>query len=182
MAKIRIYELARTLNMTNKDLLAKLKDMGLDVKSHMSSVESDIADKVRDEVFGTGGETSDVIEQKRVGSNVIRKRKQKPRTEEPKPQPPVEKVSTRTKKTSESEEETLPEPSKNDPTTAAENDAADIPQAETTTPESPPSDKETTEAKAEKTAAEDKEAPAAGKPTKKKAKSKKQTAARIIKF
>jgi translation initiation factor IF-2 len=39
MAKLRVHELARDLNMTNKVLLAKLNDMDISVKSHMSSLD-----------------------------------------------------------------------------------------------------------------------------------------------
>ena len=38
MAKIRVYELAKQLNMTNKVLLEKLKEMDIAVKSHMSAI------------------------------------------------------------------------------------------------------------------------------------------------
>ena len=77
MAKIRIYELARTLNMTNQALLERLAEMGIEVKSHMSSLEEDMVEKVKQEIFAGGSAQAAVVEQKRVGSNVIRKRKQK---------------------------------------------------------------------------------------------------------
>ena len=43
MAAIRVYELARDLNMTNKSLIEKIKDMDIDVeiKSHMSALEDE---------------------------------------------------------------------------------------------------------------------------------------------
>ncbi len=39
MAKIRVYELARDLNMTNKVLLEKIQDMDFPAASHMSSLD-----------------------------------------------------------------------------------------------------------------------------------------------
>ena len=77
MAKIRIYELARALNMTNQALLERLAEMGIEAKSHMSSLEEDIVEKVKQEIFAGGSPQAAVVEKKRVGSNVIRKRKQK---------------------------------------------------------------------------------------------------------
>ena len=50
MATIRIYELARDLNMTNKALLEKLSDMDIAVKSHMSSLDKETEDKVRNQI------------------------------------------------------------------------------------------------------------------------------------
>ena len=47
MAKIRIYELARDLNMTNKVLLEKMRNMDIQVKSHMSSLDDDTVAKIR---------------------------------------------------------------------------------------------------------------------------------------
>ncbi|NWH03724.1 translation initiation factor IF-2 [Desulfobacter latus] len=44
MAKVRVYELAKDLNMTNKQLLEKLKELKIDAKSHMSALgNSDVA-------------------------------------------------------------------------------------------------------------------------------------------
>ena len=37
MAKVRVYELAKDLNMTNKALLNKMKELKIEVKSHMRS-------------------------------------------------------------------------------------------------------------------------------------------------
>ena len=48
MAKIRVYELARTLNMNNKELLQKIEEMEIEVKSHMSSLDDEIVDKVKE--------------------------------------------------------------------------------------------------------------------------------------
>ncbi len=73
MAKIRVYELAKKLNMTNKVLLSKLKAMNIDVKSHMSSLENDIAVQIKNNLLGRKKTQSEV----RVKSSVIRRRKPK---------------------------------------------------------------------------------------------------------
>ena len=47
MAKIRVYELARELKMESKVLLAKMKEMGIQVPSHQSTLTSAQIEKVR---------------------------------------------------------------------------------------------------------------------------------------
>ncbi len=48
MSKTRVHELAKTLNIGSKDLIEKLKEMDIEVKSHMSVLSDDIVDKVLD--------------------------------------------------------------------------------------------------------------------------------------
>jgi translation initiation factor IF-2 len=72
MGKIRIYELARELNMTNKELLDKLEELGIPVKSHMSSVEESEVDGIKSKVRGE--KQPDLVE-KRIRPSVIRRRK-----------------------------------------------------------------------------------------------------------
>lgn len=52
MAKERIYELAKELKMPSKSLVKVAKDQGMDIKSHMSSVTLDQAQKLRQVVKG----------------------------------------------------------------------------------------------------------------------------------
>lgn len=72
MARLRVYELARDLNMTNKVLIAKLNDLEIEVKSHMSALEEDAVTKVRSSLFGAKEET---VEETRVKPTVIRRRR-----------------------------------------------------------------------------------------------------------
>jgi translation initiation factor IF-2 len=51
MAKIRVYELARELNMTNKMLLSKLSDLDISVKSHMSSLDDETIARIKTIIF-----------------------------------------------------------------------------------------------------------------------------------
>lgn len=48
MAKVRVYELAKEQGISSKDLLEILKDLGVDAKSHVSSIEDSIAKLVLD--------------------------------------------------------------------------------------------------------------------------------------
>ncbi|MBW2567909.1 MAG: translation initiation factor IF-2 [Deltaproteobacteria bacterium] len=72
MAKIRVYEFARTLNMQNKALLNQLREMGVDIKSHMSSLDDETVAKIKEKLFNTKTEVVEVI---RVKPTVIRRRK-----------------------------------------------------------------------------------------------------------
>ena len=72
MAKLRVYELARDLNMTNKVLIAKLNDLDIDVKSLMGALEEDIITKIKSSLFGANEET---VEETRVKPTVIRRRR-----------------------------------------------------------------------------------------------------------
>ena len=47
MEKTRIYELAKELNVDNKVLLAKLDEMQIAYKNHMSSVSFEVAQELR---------------------------------------------------------------------------------------------------------------------------------------
>ena len=83
MAKIRVYELARDLNMKNKVLLEKLSDMNISVRSHMSSLDDGVVAKIKENFFGAKTDTVDV---KRVRPTVIRRRKKSPQEEPAKAQ------------------------------------------------------------------------------------------------
>ncbi len=68
---MRVYELARDLNRTNKLLLSKLSEMDVEVKSHMSSLDDETIGKVKFELFGKKEET---VEETRIKPTVIRRR------------------------------------------------------------------------------------------------------------
>jgi len=53
MSKIRVYELAKMLGMSNKDLMKMLTDLGIEVKTHMSSIDSETA-QIVEEALGEG--------------------------------------------------------------------------------------------------------------------------------
>jgi len=74
MAKTRVYELARDLNLTNKILLSKLSNLDISVKSHMSSLDDEVIARIKTELFG---KKEDTIEETRIKSTVIRRRRKK---------------------------------------------------------------------------------------------------------
>ena len=47
MSKMRIYELAKQLGVANKELMEKMKSVGMEANSHMSMIEESDADKIR---------------------------------------------------------------------------------------------------------------------------------------
>ncbi|MDR2137396.1 MAG: translation initiation factor IF-2 [Synergistaceae bacterium] len=50
---MRVYELAKILGKSNKDLMKILEDLGVGVKTHMSSIENDVAQLVEDALTET---------------------------------------------------------------------------------------------------------------------------------
>ncbi len=58
--------------MTNRELLDKIRDLDIEVNSHMSSLEEDVVARVKSALFG---EKDDQLEEKRVRPTVIRRRK-----------------------------------------------------------------------------------------------------------
>ncbi len=72
MAKIRVYELAKDLNMTNRALLNKMKELKIEVKSHMSSLEKSDVSAIKGNLSGKAKGKTDV----KVKPSVIRRRRQ----------------------------------------------------------------------------------------------------------
>jgi translation initiation factor IF-2 len=103
MAKLRVYELAKDLNMTNKALLNKLKELDIDAKSHMSSLEDSAVKQVKTNLFGKTRQKEDL----KVRPSVIRRRKKKP-VREPEAKPREE--STRTTPAQAKDADTLETP------------------------------------------------------------------------
>ena len=60
MTKIRVYELAKELNMTSKELINKVEELGLEISSHMSSIEKEEAELIR-ELLDVNEETKETI-------------------------------------------------------------------------------------------------------------------------
>ena len=72
MAKIRVYELARDLNMTNKVLLGRLQDLDFPVKSHMSSLDEETVATIKERLLDLKPEGVEIT---RVKPGIIRRRK-----------------------------------------------------------------------------------------------------------
>src|SRR3954469_15014048 len=67
----RLYELAKDLNVQPKDLLNKVRAMGIDVANHMSHLEAVDVDRVRRAI---DRERLENLEEVRLNDTVIRRR------------------------------------------------------------------------------------------------------------
>ena len=63
MAKIRVHELAKELNIPSKELVDTLQGMGLDIKNHMSTIEDNQVTWVKKQL--SGGKETQVKDQKK---------------------------------------------------------------------------------------------------------------------
>jgi translation initiation factor IF-2 len=72
MAKLRVYELAKELDIPNTDLLDRIDSLGIHIKGHMSSLDEEQAQLLRDTVTGR---SQQLIEEKRVRRGIIRRRR-----------------------------------------------------------------------------------------------------------
>jgi len=72
MSKVRVYELAKELNMNSGELVEKLKTAGLPINNYMSALDRDDVARAKDYLSGA---TSEVFEEKRIKSTIIRRRK-----------------------------------------------------------------------------------------------------------
>ena len=75
MAKMRVYELARELNLESKVLVAKIVDMGIEVSSHQSTLTAQQATKIKEGLGAPAAKKPKVV---------VRRRKKKAE-EEPQP-------------------------------------------------------------------------------------------------
>ena len=73
MKGTRVHELAKELNMNNKDFLDRILKMGVLVKNHMSFLTDSAVQKIRQQFAEAKAEK---VEEKRIGRAVIRRRKQ----------------------------------------------------------------------------------------------------------
>ena len=58
MGKMKLYELAKELNLTSKELLKLAGEMGIELKSHLSSLEDDQVEKIKSSVSKSGSDKS----------------------------------------------------------------------------------------------------------------------------
>ena len=75
MKKVRVYELAKEAGLDNKELVARLQEWGFAVKSHSSSLDEDVALKVRQKLGLVQTETEEKRLQPRGQTTIIRRRK-----------------------------------------------------------------------------------------------------------
>lgn len=127
MAKIRVYELAKDLNMTNKALLTKMEKMGITVGSHMSSLENDVIKLIRANLFGK--KETDLSEE-RVKSTVIRRRR-KVVKQDPAPEEEVSEPEEPSTEQNEVVAESADDSVEDSPEVEVEADVVSEPEAET---------------------------------------------------
>ena len=46
MAKVRVYEYAKAIDVSSKDMIAALKDMNVEMNNHMATLEDDTVKKL----------------------------------------------------------------------------------------------------------------------------------------
>jgi translation initiation factor IF-2 len=100
--KVRIYQLAKELGVENKELLTKLDELGVEYKSHSSTLEHDIAETVKQLILGektAGGQPQATPQESKAATPVQEQPKAtpqvtstqipapKPETRNPTPQP-----------------------------------------------------------------------------------------------
>ena len=73
MAKLRVYELARELNLTNKVLLDRMKKLNMSVRGHVSALDDNDVQIIRNSFIASKMKKN--VEEERVKSTVIRRRK-----------------------------------------------------------------------------------------------------------
>ncbi len=72
MAKVRVYELAKELNMESTKLVDKLVAGGLNIKNYMSTLDEGSLIRAKEIISGV---VSEIIEEQRIRPTVIRRRK-----------------------------------------------------------------------------------------------------------
>ncbi len=72
MGKLRVYELAKELNMSSSELVERLKSADFPVTNYMSSLDIDDVARAKDYLSGA---TSEIFEEKRIKPTIIRRRR-----------------------------------------------------------------------------------------------------------
>ncbi|NOZ87564.1 MAG: translation initiation factor IF-2 [Deltaproteobacteria bacterium] len=73
MAKRRIYDIAKEIGMSNKELVAKIRDLGYDIKNQMSTLE-EVDARIVIEKLGKGGQPEPAVKKRTI---IRRKKKDK---------------------------------------------------------------------------------------------------------
>lgn len=92
MEKVRVYELARELGVSSKDMVTMLQKLGLDVKNHMSNVEGFIANQIR--------ERAQILRERKTTAEPPTAPVTKEQSPESQPQPQPDKTTGQKKKES----------------------------------------------------------------------------------
>ncbi len=114
MARVRVYEVARELGVENKELVSKIRALGVVVSNHMSTLDADEVMLIK---RALEKERKESIEERRVKSTVIRRRSRSRR----RPEPPPEVAAP-------APQEAISEPTSEEPEPAAEPEVSDEPE------------------------------------------------------
>ncbi|MBQ3513573.1 MAG: translation initiation factor IF-2 [Lachnospiraceae bacterium] len=87
MSKMRIHELAKSLDKSSTDIISILKEQGIEVKSHMSAITEEQAQMVIDQINGKKQEKEVVKEEKQEKQEEKKVVKNEPKQEPKKEQP-----------------------------------------------------------------------------------------------
>ena len=88
LAKKRVYELAKQLNISNKDLIEKLNELGIEVNNHMSTVDEENAELVKELLGGEKNEApktekNEKAEKAEKSKEPVKEEKKTAKTEKP---------------------------------------------------------------------------------------------------
>jgi len=81
--KIRIYELARELGLSNEETLELTTELKIGVKSHSSSIEDPMADRVRRLADAKGIRRDPIVEEPKAEKKKLRERLRRKKDDEP---------------------------------------------------------------------------------------------------
>lgn len=84
MSKVRVYEVARELGLDNRELVSKIASMGIQVRNHMSALESGDVDRVKRAI--EKDKQTNLVEE-RIRPTVVRRRSVAKRKPAPAPAP-----------------------------------------------------------------------------------------------
>ena len=73
MGKLKVHEIAKELGVSSKEVIEKAKAIGIEITSHLSSVEDDVANKIRKEFGKKAGKTEKKEEQKKEAKKETKK-------------------------------------------------------------------------------------------------------------
>ena len=82
--RVRVYELAKEMGIPNKDLLDRIRGLGLEVANHMSHLDAAEVDRIRRSL---SRERHESLVEERLTDTVIRRRSKSPSTSAPAPAP-----------------------------------------------------------------------------------------------
>ena len=68
---MRVYEIAKEIGIPNKDLIAKIRALGLEVNNHMSSLDADDVARIKRSLEKEKGGTQAPAETKRIATTDV---------------------------------------------------------------------------------------------------------------